>query len=421
MSTTVDYESFRAFGEAAAIGLLIGVERYKNRAADEKQPAGVRTFTIISLLGAACALLGQPMFTSITFAGLLLLFCIGYFREANDSLGLTTEFAALLTFWLGYLVRGHETLAISTGIVVVILLASKKALHGFVRGRISALEFYDTLKFLAVVFVVFPLLPDRSIGPYELFNPTQIWTLVIVVSSISYLGYILIRALGSERGLMLGSILGGLVSTTAVTMSLAQRARTSPELSRICGVTAVMANAVQFPRLLALIAVVDQELARLMAVPLLSMCAVGMGGAWILGRVQGVWKQHQPAEVALANPYSFWPALKFALLFVGVFALAQLGKIWLGDQGIYLVSAISGLADASAISLSVADMVHRDTLPAAAAATAVLIAVSANAILKEGLAIWAGTRSLAFWLGGGLLTMLVTGGLVLAMTSASAS
>lgn len=404
-----DITLFKTLGEALAIGLLVGIERYKSRSPDERKSAGVRTFTVIALLGAICALLEVPSFTLITVGALLVLLGMGYWRESTQSLGLTTEITALLTFWFGYLVKSHEILMISAAIVLVILLASKDVLHEFVKGKISEIEFYDTLKFLAVVFVIFPLLPNRYVGPYEFFNPTQIWMLVILVSTISYSGYVLIRILGSKRGIQVSALVGGLVSTMAVTMSLAERARKAPEASRLFGLTGVMANAVQFPRLLVLIWVVDQPLALFLAVPLMGMFVVGLLGAWVLGHIRKVWAEELPAELLLQNPYSLWPALKFAFLFVAVFFFMKLATVWLGEQGIYFVSAIAGLADVSALSLSVADMSHNGSVSLLAASVAILIAVSVNALMKWILALVNGNRELAFWLGGGFLVMLGTG------------
>ena len=404
-----DISLFKTLGEALAIGLLIGVERYKSRSPDDKKSAGMRTFPVIALLGALCAIMDVRSFTLASLGALLVLLGVGYYRKSTQSMGITTEITALVTFWFGYLVKTHEILMISAAIVLVILLASKNVLHEFVKGKVSEIEFYDTLKFLAVVFVIFPLLPNRNIGPYEFFNPSQIWMLVILVSTISYSGYVLIRLLGSKRGIQVNALIGGLVSTMAVTMSLAERVRKAPEASRLFGVTGVMANAVQFPRLLVLIWVVDQQLALFLAIPLMGMFMVGLVGAWGLGRLRKVWSEEPPAELLLQNPYSFGPAIKFALLFVVVFFVTKLATVWLGEQGIYLASGIAGLADVSAISLSVADLSHNGSVSVPAASVAIFIAMTVNALMKWVLARVNGNRELAFWLGGGFLTMLATG------------
>ncbi len=401
-------EIFRTFAEALALGLLIGSERYKGRTEGKIQPAGMRTFAIICLLGAACSLTAHPGFTMLTFGAIVAFLGIAYYRDPSESYGLTTEMAALLTFWLGLLLKNHEVLAISTGIVVVILLASKKALHGFVREQVTEVEFFDTLKFLAVVFVVLPLLPDRYVGPLEFFNPTQVWMLIILISSISYAGYVLIRVLGGNRGLAVGALLGGIVSTLAVTVSLAERSREAPQSSRLCGVAGVMANAVQFPRLLFLIWIVDAGLGAFLAAPLLAMAFVGFFGAWLLSRSSSS-DRVDPVEPLLHNPFSVIPVLKFGVLFIGIFFLTKAASTWLGPQGAYIASGLAGLGSVSAVALSMADMVSNETISVSVAAIAIFIAIITNAVMKWVLSLIEGTRVLALWLGGGFLAALIVG------------
>ncbi len=401
-----ELETFRVLGEALAIGLLVGVERYRGRGPGEKKAAGVRTFALFALLGAVCGILDETLLTGITFTAVAALVLAGYARSPAEALGMTTEFAALLVFWLGFLLRTHELPAISLGIVLTIFLASKRPLHDFVKERISEAEFEATLKFLAVVLVVYPVLPDQAMGPLGFFNPRQVWGLVILVSTLSYAGYFLIRWLGPRRGLGVASLAGGVVSTTAVTMSLADRARQHPEASRLCGVVAVVANAVQGPRLLLLLWVVDRELARTLLVPLLGMAAVGLAGGWLLSRrLRG----GEDLRFPLQNPYSLAPALKFGLFFVAVLLVVRLAGQALGDRGFLLASALAGTGSASAALLSLAQLTGKSALAGPVAAAAALIAVAANAAAKFLLALVNGTRPMALWLGGGLLTMVATG------------
>ena len=404
-----DIATFKLLGEALALGLLVGVERYRGRQPGEKKSAGVRTFTILCLVGAVCGLVATPALTAVTFAAVAGLVLLGYHRSPAGSLGLTTEFAALLVFWIGYLLRGHEAAAISLGIVLTIILAAKDRLHQFVREQINEAEFEATLKFLAVVLVVYPIMPDRELGPYGFFNPRQVWGLVILVSTISYAGYFLIRWLGKRRGLMLGSLVGGLVSTAAVTMALADRARRAPEASRLMGTAAVLANAAQGPRLLLLLWLVDRGLARSLAAPLIGMAVVGLIGTWLLARRAG----SAEVDFPLQNPYSLKPALKFGVFFVAILLLVKLADIWLGDRGILLASGIAGTGSTSAVALSVSKLRGQGDLSPLIAATSVILAISTNSIAKWILALVNGTRQMAFWLGGGLLTMLAAAFLLL--------
>ena len=405
-----DLGIFKLLGEALALGMLVGIERYRGRAPGEKKSAGVRTFSILCLLGALCGIFATPPITVATFAAVAALVLMGYYRSPEGSLGLTTEIAALLVFWIGFLLNAHEAAAISLGIVVTIFLASKRSLHHFVREQVSESEFEATLKFLAVVLVVYPILPDRALGPYGFFNPRDVWGLVILVSTISYSGYFLIRWLGARRGLMLSSLVGGVVSTTAVTMSLADRARRAPEASRLMGSLAVLANVAQGPRLLLLLWVVERGLALRLAPPLLGMAAAGMVGAWLVtprGAAAG------NEEVPLQNPYSVKPALKFALFLVAVLLVVAVDNAELGDRGSLLASAIAGLGSTSAVALSVAKLSGQQALFPSTAAMSVVVAIAANSLAKLVLAWMHGTRQMALWFAGGLLTMLAVAVLLL--------
>ena len=400
----------KLFGEALAIGLLVGAERYRGRDPDERQSAGVRTFAIFCLLGAVCGLIGTTALTVATFVAMAALLLIGYWRSPTESLGMTTEFAALLVFWIGFLLNHYETAAVSLGIVLTIFLASKRTLHRFVRDQISEAEFESTLQFLAVVLVIYPILPDRDLGPWGFFNPRQVWGFVILVSTISYAGYFLVRWLGQRRGLMLGSLAGGVVSTTAVTLSLADRARQTPQSSRLFGVVAVLANAVQGPRLLLLVGIVNRELALSLAGPLLGMAVAGLAGTWLLSRRLN---REEDVELPLQNPYSVRPALKFGVFFLGILFLVEAASSGLGDRGILLASAAGGLGSTSAVALSVSKMLEQGSLSPLLATGSILVAIATSTLSKWVLSLVNGTRQMAFWLGGGLLTMLATAFLVL--------
>ncbi len=399
-----DLETFKHLGEALALGLLVGIERYRGRVG-EGHVAGVRTFAIFGLLGGIARLVDEPLLTAITFASLAAMIALSYHRSPPGKLGLTTEMAAIMVFWLGYLVADYEAEAISAGIVLTIFLEAKQWLHHFVRERIRASEFEATLKFLAVVLVVYPVLPDRPLDPWGLVNPRLVWGLVILVSTLGFAGYLLMRWLGERRGLMIASVAGGLVSTTATTVSLAARARRHPEASRLLGTSAVLANAVQGPRLLFLSAAVAPELARRLLVPLLAMGAVGVVGTWLLARRQPA---EEEEELTLQNPYSLRPALKFAAYFVAILSLVKVTEMWLGGRGVLLAAALGGAGSVSAVTLSVSALADQGTIPVIAAAGAVMIAITVNAVVKWLLARANGTPQMAFWLAGGLATMLVT-------------
>jgi uncharacterized membrane protein (DUF4010 family) len=403
----VELAQARLLAEALAIGLLVGTERYKARDPGEKKTAGVRTFAAFALLGGICGLLDQLAIGLAAFAALAALVAIGYYRESSESLGLTTEVAALLVFWLGYLVHTHEILAIAAAIVLTILLASKETMHAFVKESISERELFDTLKFLAVVLVVYPLLPDRALGPLGFFNPARTWLLVALVSTIAYAGYFLVRLLGPRRGLFASAILGGVVSSTATTMALAGRARENPGSSRSLGIAAVSANAVQFPRLLVLIAVVDAVFAQRVLLAFLAMTSVGALAAVTLWRrsIDG----NDRVLLSISNPYSITPALKFGGLFVAILLVVRVAQAWLGEAGIYAAAVLGGPLSTSAVALSLANVSAAGRLDPGDATLALLLGITANAVTKFGICWAQGSSRLAFWLGGGLVVMLAAG------------
>ena len=405
MDTAIDLQVVRVLGEALALGLLIGSERYRGREPGEHKSAGVRTFAIFALLGAIAGLVANPLLTAITLAAIAALMLAGYLRSSATSLGTTTELAALLVFWIGYLLTLHEVAAVALGVVLTIILAAKEALHGFVRDRVSEAEFEATLKFLAVVLVIYPILPDRPVGPLATINPREAWGLVILVSTLSFAGYVLIRWLGQRRGLLAGAVLGGLVSTTAVTMALAARAREQPAASRLLAVAAVLANSVQGPRLLVLVWVVSATLARELLVPLAGMGLAGIVGAALLARGAA---EEDRVLFSLRNPYSLGPALRFALFIVTALLLLRLVNERFGDAGTLMASALGGGASVSAVALSVSKMVGGGELDTDVARRSVVVALAANAVVKLTIATLYGTRRLALWLGAGLAALLAT-------------
>lgn len=414
----VDLHLLKVLSEALAVGLLIGVERYKAREPGEQRPAGLRTFAFISLLGAVCGIFPQIAVALVTFSALATLLLIGYSRTSRQSPGATTEVAAMLAFWLGFLLHSQETLAIGFSVVMVILLALKRVLHKFVKERISETEFFDTLKFLAVVLVVFPLLPNRAFGPFDFFNPAEIWLLVVLVSTIGYSGYFFMRLLGPSKGLRVSALLGGIVSTPAVTMSLAQHSRNAKSADRLLGVVAVMANAVQFPRLLLLIAIISWQLAVGLVIPFACMFLVGIGGAMAMGKGEGISGKKPSVQLLIHNPYAFFPALKFGIFYAAVFLVSKAASNWLGEAGIYLAGAVAGLASTSAIALSAAKLVDSGGLTPHSGVIAVWIAVSVNAFSKWVLALLNGNREMALWLGAGLFSMLVAGAVAILLAGA---
>lgn len=406
-SQTLQMAHFRLLAESLAIGLLVGVERYKARGPGERGFGSVRTFAAIGLVGGVCGVLGETALTTVTFAAIALMVSVAFFKDWESASGLTTEVAALTVFWLAYLVRVNETLAVSAAIVLAILLASKSALHDFLADSVSERELFDTLKFLAVVFVVYPLLPDRSLGPWGFFNPARVWLMIVLVSTVSYAGYLLVRWLGPNRGVLLSGLAGGLVSTTATTLALASRTRKAPESSEFLGITGGLANSVQLPKILVLIWIVNQNLGLELAAPLIAGAAAGLVALGAIATLAARGRDSDPpASVAYRNPFSLTPALRFGALFVVVLFVVRLAEVSFGDRGILVASALGGAVSATATSLSVANLSSQGSLPSAAALLSILLALTSNALVKQVLAVLQGTGAYAWRLGLGFALIL---------------
>ncbi|MBI3665901.1 MAG: MgtC/SapB family protein [Acidobacteria bacterium] len=380
--------------EALLIGFLVGAQR--EAALGERHP-GMRDFLLISLVGAVCGLLQQPWFTVAALLSITALLGVFHF-QIQERTGITTEMAAVATFCFGYLTATpYASMAIAIAIVVVGFLEAKQSLHKLIRETITVTEFNDTLRFLALIFVIYPLLPTGHFGPYQFFFPRQVWLFVILVSSISYVGYFLTKFLGAQKGLPLASILGGLASTTAATAAFARSSHENPESLRAYWRATVIANSIQFPRILIILYAVNLELAQASVRPLLAMCAGGLLLAYLLRGRQELELAPQDGDdhVELRNPFRVLPALKFGLLFTAILFLGRAAAANVGPDALYGTSFFAGLVDADAISVTLSDLLRHGNITLRTAVGGVLLALVANGVLKTIIAAYAGCGRLS--------------------------
>jgi uncharacterized membrane protein (DUF4010 family) len=387
------------FAIAILLGALVGIEREK-RKAEEQEPghiAGLRTFTLLALLGAAAGFLSKNLSSPWILAAALLVvgafIVAGYFvtmRSSDGGKGLTTEVAAIIVFLLGALVMfGERELAIGLGVVTASVLAYKQPLHGFVE-KLGWDDVYAGLRLLIATFIALPLLPNQAIDPWGALNPYKLWLLVILISSLSLVGYVLTRWLGPARGTALTGLTGGLVSSTAVTLSFAEEAREKPEnaAALVCGI--LLAWAVMFLRVIVLVAVVNRALLAQVLVPFAVMAVAASGYAAFLyfrdGRVDG---ERPKGEVDVRNPFSLVEAAKFGALFAVVLLAVKIVQEHFPPSGLYAVAALAGLTDVDAITLSMSEFAQSGE--AKVAVIAIVIAAISNTIVK---------RAMAFVLGG---------------------
>lgn len=398
---------------ALAIGLLIGLEREWRKQGENGEEVGrigIRTFGLIGLFGGLAGLLQLkmgPWLAPAALVGLVVLLMSDRRYDKNGrALGLTEDMttlvAAISTALLGLLAStGATELAVAAAVVIVTLLYLKPTLHGLV-GKLTETELKATVRFLVISLVVLPILPNENYGPYAAFNPRNTWLLVVMISALSFIGYFAIRYLGAALGAIATGLFGGLVSSTATTITFAKLAKERPKQGQMLATGVVIANAVMALRILVVTAVLAPPLAFSMALPMglivLTACIM----------VVIMWRTGQSGKVGgetlgIDNPFELRQAIKFAVLL----AVIGLAEKFLSDQfgtsGLLVLAAIAGLADVDAITISVARDAGQgaDLAPLVAA---VLIAAGSNTLIK-GLIVLRAGGVFARWGVGAFLVM----------------
>ena len=387
-------EIARRLGVALAAGALIGLERQRHHPVPGRSTfAGFRTFILITLFGALCAWFAQaltPWFLPAGFLGFASLVALSYrastTREPHS--GATTEIAAFLAFGLGGLAfLGHLEAAVGLGVVVTFLLSEKTKLHAFA-ARLSETDLNATIRFALLALVVLPLLPDRAY-PFlgtEVLNPRRLWWMVLLISAISFAGYLLMKGFGARRGITLTGIVGGLASSTAVTVSMARRSRETPGLGRSFALAVTLSWSVAAIRVLFLVAIVERRLLPLLA-PALGASAVAGLAATVVLHFRN--RDLVANDFQLPNPFRLGPALRFGLLFAAILLVCELAKRGASEEGLYATGLLAGMAELDAITLSMAHLGGEPGHLASAAAT-ILLAFLSNTLFKTTVAGLAG-------------------------------
>lgn len=413
----------QGLGIALGIGLLIGLERgwHGRAAADGGRVAGVRTFGLLSLMGGVCALLSEHYGAWVLLGGILgvaLLIAAGYWLgvKRDPAIGITTEVAALLTFVLGAAaVAGFPYVAVAAAVVTTILLGTKSLLHEGV-ARLSQEELYAIFKLLLIALVLLPILPDGQYGPWGALNPYVIGWLILLLAGLSFVGYFAIGLLGPQRGILWTGFFGGLLSSTALTLNFSRLGRQRRQLSDLLAIGILIASATMFPRVLVEIAVVNPGLLAALSPVLVAVTSVAYAGAfwlWWRGRQSFGAGVAPDADLGLRNPFELGSALRLGLLLVVIMVLARvLAQIW-GDAGVYVLSAVSGLADVDALVLSLAKMAAQQDLSHSVATQGIVIAIVVNSLVKNLLAFAIGGVALGRQVALILLPALAVGMMVL--------
>lgn len=399
------------------IGLLIGFERGWQRRGEAAgaRATGIRTFILIGLFGGIAAAVGKAVSDVIlaaAFISLAIVIATIYVTgvQRGGGRGATTEIAALSTFALGALaVRGDMIVAAATAVVLTAVLDLKRPLHRLLKG-VSSVEMGAGLKLLIISIVLLPVLPDRGYGPGGVLNPYELWWIVVLIAGITFGGYLALRLTGPGTGAILMGLIGGLASSTAVTVSAARLTRAGPTQARRFAGAIAAATAVMFIRTLIVAAVLYPALAIPLGAPLVFAAIASAGAAWLLGRSdtaspgENASPEPTTAKLHLETPDDIGTAIKFGVALAAITLLVYYARQFLGDSGLYATAAISGLIDVDAITVSAARMASAGhSVTVETTSIAILIAVAVNTLVKVGITQAFGSTRLA------LLVLALTG------------
>ena len=377
---------------ALLVGFLIGLDRERAEIRKGREAfAGVRTFPLVALAGAVPVLLldvAGPALLVASFVAVSGLILVSYHRSSADgSLGATTEVAAVATFLLGALsASGHFVVAGATGVAIAVLLVAKPHLEAFSRA-LTADEVRAALELAVISVIILPILPRRGMGPWQVLNPFEIWLVVVLVSGLSFVGFVAMRLLGERRGLAVTGAVGGLVSSTAVTLAMAERSRADEGLAGPAASAAVLASCVMSLRMAVLGGIINIGILPRLLPVVGSMAVVGGLAAWWLARSatgEGVGSSGH-----ISNPFSLRSAVSFGAVYAIVLLLVRAAQETLGDGGTYAAAALSGVADVDAVTIAfsrLGPVADSWRTPAAA----VTVAAVMNTLVKLGMGVGLG-------------------------------
>ncbi|MEA3353262.1 MAG: MgtC/SapB family protein [Campylobacterota bacterium] len=388
---------------AAILGFIIGLQRELSFFHNNKKVyMGARTLSIISLTGYLSTKLYQnyPVILTVSFVSVsIFLFAFYFINAYNDKLerGNTTEFSALLTFIMGVLVCEHIELAVFSTVILIAILEIKPKLIS-IKQEIQEKDFRATILFLLMSFVVLPILPDKPIDGYGLINPNHIWMMVVLISGLSFIGYLTTKFIDTSKGLIMMGFFGGLASSTAITLTLSKKASKNKEANKslAIAIAIALASSTMFIRVLIWTFILNQELFSAIFIPYLSATIVGYICIYYLYKNTN--EKEISQDISFKNPLEFVEALKMGVIFGLVFGVLSLLNEHTGYLGVYFAAFISGLSDVDAIVLSITELFNNKNILVDIAIMGIILATIANTLTKLVLSAVIGNRSLARYL-----------------------
>ena len=399
---------------ALLLGAIIGLERGWD-AREQKSGeriAGIRTFALVGLLGGISAVLAQEI-TEWAFPVLLVsvvaMAIVAYSERLEHirNFSITGMVGMVLTFCFGAVaVAVDPVIATAAAVVTAIILDNKQEIHGWV-NKLKEHELDAALKLLLISVVMLPLLPNEKMGPGGVLNPREIWWMVVMIASISFVGYFAIRVAGTRKGILFTSLFAGLSSSTALTLHFARQASKTPQLNAQFATGILIACGTMFPRILVYCLVINPDLLPSLIWPVLVMTALLYGPALFIWRKND--RELQVSQPTLnQNPLDLTSALVFGALLTAILLMGEFLGNWLGDAGIYFLAATSGIADVDAITLSLTRM-SNNSLAMGTAVIGIVIAAATNNLVKSALAGFVGNRQIGLLVGGPMVLSLAAG------------
>ncbi|SHJ21665.1 Uncharacterized membrane protein, DUF4010 family [Arenibacter nanhaiticus] len=396
----MNYEDLTTLGIAFGIGLLVGMQRQKSNS----EMAGVRTFTLIAILGVLGGFLSRdydnPFILPVLGLGITALLVVANIIKvkaiSRADVGQTTEVAALLMFAIGaYLVMGDRILGTIIGGAMAVLLYVKERLHALI-DNLKEKDLEAIMTFAGISLVILPLLPNRNFGPYEVLNPRNIWLMVTLIVGLSVLGYFIYKIVGKKLGVISNGILGGLISSTATTVSYAQRTSNAVAISKLSAFVITTASTIALARVMVEVGVVIPERLAEVLLPLLVQFFVM---AFIcVGLFYRIQKDESDDEMPEPdNPAQLKSALIFGLLYGVILLAVAFTKAEFGNDALYLVAILSGLTDVDAITLSLSQIIKNNTLNPTTGWKLILLASLSNLVFKGVLVAVLGPKELTKW------------------------